>query len=129
MKFYCPNNSDYYLRHRGLDIRFTDGYYETDDPAEIKALRKAPGVEEAEDYAGSFASGGIVPTVERSTRIYSAEDVAAAAGEVVIELPDPSPYADLTRPELDEVARGNGLDPTQYRYKADLIAALEYEGA
>ncbi len=34
-------------------------------------------------------------------------------------------FGSMKRAELDAYARGRGLDPTEYRNKDDLIAALE----
>ena len=57
-------------------------------------------------------------------------DVAAAAigdGAAVEDnagLDDADAFHGMTREQLDEVARGRGLDPAEYRTKADLVAVL-----
>lgn len=49
--FRCSTNPNFNLQSHKLGgtIRFTDGYYETDDPAEIAALRACQSVEEVSD--------------------------------------------------------------------------------
>lgn len=46
--FHCPTNPNFHLVSRRLhvEIRFSDGYYETEDPAKIRALRACESVQE-----------------------------------------------------------------------------------
>lgn len=59
MRFHCKSNPDFNLTKAGRTITFERGYYETDDPVEIRILSgssaveaasKADLVEEAKDH-------------------------------------------------------------------------------
>ena len=61
------------------------------------------------------------------------EDVAASAiGDGAAVEDDAGDGGDafdgMTREQLDEVARRQGMDPAEYRTKADLIAVLRHRG-
>lgn len=47
MKFHSPTNPSFSLRTSRLSVQFSDGFYETKDPAEIRALKRCPHVEVA----------------------------------------------------------------------------------
>lgn len=47
MRFRCKSNPNFALTKAGMSIRFKSGEYETDDPAEIRALSSHPAAEVA----------------------------------------------------------------------------------
>lgn len=64
--FHSPRNPDFKLWSSRLPkaIAFVDGVYSTDDPDEIKALRRhvKTGALTEGDHSGEFARGGFIPS-------------------------------------------------------------------
>lgn len=91
----------------GARIRFDDdGNYETNDPRELRLLRRSRRV--VEHGAGKSTAR----VVERSASI------SAKVGQKQIKA------ADYTREQLDEIAKAAGVDPSAHRTKGDLTDAI-----
>lgn len=91
-----------YVSRLGRTIQFEKGRYETDDPAEIRALRRNRQVTDFSD-------------VERELSSPAAIGTAFSEGA-----------ADLSRDELDQVARQAGVDtPEKLPNKGAVTDAIE----
>lgn len=94
--FRSPRNPDFKLFSMRLPntIVFVDGVYSTDDPAEVKALRrhvKAGSL--TEELAGEFHEGGVIPTGPPSPVILNPGFVVIPA---VASATDDDPDGDCT---------------------------------